>query len=456
MSTDHTPPPLPSLTYPPEWYDNQGRLMIKNLTFPALTEWCISIGETENRAMQLWRWMYHQDRTGTWISNIGEAGEGVQNGFSALFSEKFNEMASMDGGLQLSAIHTASDGTRKLVFDVIYNNNNNNPSSSTARVEAVLIPIVREHGSKSRLTLCVSSQLGCAMNCQFCQTGRMGLLGNLTAAQIIEQLVVAKRLLSEEAIANSPTGSPLPAIPITNVVYMGMGEPMNNLSNVLPSVDIMCHPMGLHMSHNKVTVSTVGLIPELKEFVASTNVLIAVSIHAPREDTRDWIVPVNKKYPLRELVRTLEELFPNTKEKGDILIDEDGENPSSNSGGSSSNNRREEETNIKPKRKGRYVLIEYVMLKDINDTEEDASALVRLLRNVRCKINLIVFNTHEGTQFEASTKEAVAAFRGVLIKEGGHVATVRDSRGDDSMAACGQLGVVSEVRKKKMNTAAIE
>lgn len=228
---------------------------------------------------------------------------------------------------------------------------------------------------------------------------------------------------------------------------------MNNLSNVLPSVDIMCHPMGLHMSHNKVTVSTVGLIPELKEFVAVSNVLIAVSIHAPREDTRDWIVPLNKKYPLRDLIKTLEELFPNTKEKGGISISEEELDTPPSSNGSSISKTIEEEANRKPnyiKRKGRFVLIEYVMLKDINDTEGDASALVHLLRNVRCKINLIVFNPHEGTQFEPSTKEAVAAFRGVLIKEGGHVVTVRDSRGDDSMAACGQLGVVPEMRKKKM------
>lgn len=394
-----TPP-----SYPEDWFDDQRRLMIKNLSFPQLEKWCESIGEGSKRAVQLWRWMYYHDYDGQWITALDQApSPGVQNGFSNSFIERFNGIATIDGGIELVGIHSASDGTRKLIFKLTVG------KAAGSEVEAVLIPIVRERGSKPRLTLCVSSQVGCAMNCQFCFTGRMGLVGSLSAAQIVEQLVSARRLLAQEQGEEADRPSPSP---ITNVVYMGQGEPLHNLTNVLPSVEIICHPLGLHMSHNKVTVSTVGLVPELRAFVAASNALIAVSLHSPKEDIRNWIVPINRRHSLGELVGLLEELFPKQSSM---------------------------------RCKGRHVLIEYTMLNGINDGIEDAALLLDLLKNVKCKINLIVFNPHQGTTFQPSTPEAVHAFRGALI-QGGHVATVRDSRGDDEMAACGQLGSFTERR----------
>ena len=382
--------------FPAGYYDSSGRLMLKCLTLPELEEWCGSIGEEPvNRAIQIWRWMYYDRK---WIRSLDDAPAGqVTNGFSAGFRDKVRPLATLDGGLEVVSMHIASDGTRKIVFRLT-----SGPGVG-GQVETVLIPIVREAGAKERVTLCVSSQVGCAMACQFCYTGRMGLLGNLTAGQIVEQVVVARRLLFEE---DSAKGVERHVTPITNIVYMGLGEPMDNLDAVLPSIDIVTQPMGLHFSYNKVCVSTVGLVPQMKKFVDSTKAVLAVSLHAATDEVRDSIVPVNKRYPLAELVGTLEELCPKDRSAP---------------------------------RHGYTVFIEYTMLRGVNDRPEDAKALIHLLRNVRCKINLIVFNPHEGTPFERSTPEAVYAFRDVLIK-GGLVATVRSSRGDDQMAACGQLG----------------
>jgi 23S rRNA (adenine2503-C2)-methyltransferase len=383
--------------FPPSYYDKTGKLMLKCLTLPELEQWCESIGEDPSkRAIQIWRWMYY-DRQ--WIRSLDDASATeVTNGFSAVFRNKVRDIATLDGGLEIVSMHVAFDGTRKIVFKLTAG------SGAGGQVETVLIPIVREAGTKQRVTLCVSSQVGCAMACQFCYTGRMGLLGNLTPGQITEQVVVARRILYEEDLANPD--APRHVTPITNIVFMGMGEPMDNLGAVLPSIEIMTEPLGLHLSYNKVCVSTVGLVDKIKEFAKSTKAVLAVSLHAATDEVRDAIVPVNKRYPLAELVGLLEELFPKDKAAN---------------------------------RHGNHVCIEYTMLGGVNDRTEDVEALINLLRNVRCKINLIVFNPHDGTPFAASSPESVAAFRNQLI-QGGHVATIRSSRGDDQMAACGQLG----------------
>eukprot|EP00887_Chlorella_sp_A99_P001273 scaffold14.g1273.t1 len=347
------PPAVAPLRFADSYYDAEGRLVLKNLTLPELEAWRGARG----------------------------ARRGEANGFSAAFREKLAPLATLDAGLELQSLHAAADGTLKLVFKL-----RSGPAAG-GQVETVLIPIVREQGSKPRITLCVSSQVGCAMNCQFCYTGRMGLQGNLTPGQIVEQMVAARRLLWEEDVA---AGAARHITPVTNVVYMagpvscflaasllslatvwhrrclaGMGEPMHNLDAVLPSVEILCHPMGLHLSATKITVSTVGLLPEMRRFVASSRAVLAVSLHATTD--------------------------------------------------------------------------EYTMLRGVNDALEDAARLLALTARVRCKVNLIVFNPHPGSPFQPSTPEQVQAFRSALI-QGGHVATVRNSRGDDEMAACGQLG----------------
>lgn len=380
-----------------------------------------------------------------------------------------------------------------------------------------------------RYTACLSTQVGCAMNCQFCFTGRMGLLGNLSTAQVIEQVVAARRWLaqqhdvavqdihqqqhhqqqqhrqhqqhmqhhqhqhqqqshiarltscndlsSDDAVtrysttstsgcsrgtadvptapldssisavvtpntasssssninsstssrsssnnsrnsytssggteAGQPTSSSHPPPSqllhprINNIVFMGMGEPLHNMSAVMPALDILASPPGLALSRSKIIVSTVGLVPQLREVRASRKAKLAVSLHATTDEIRDWIVPTNRRYPLAELMGALEELYPIQSAKSDD-----------------------------------FVVIEYVMLKGANDSDEDAARLLDLTCNIYCMINLIVFNPHEGTKFEGSDEGRVLTFRG-LLNAGGKVCTVRMSKGDDEMAACGQLG----------------
>ncbi|CAG9466975.1 unnamed protein product [Pedinophyceae sp. YPF-701] len=375
--------PAPHLT------DGAGRRLLKGLQREELVRWCAQAGEADpaRRAAQLWRWMYADGR---WARSFEETA-GKQDGFSAQFREAVSSTATLDGGLQLLEAVRASDGTTKLVFAI--------PDGPAAggRVETVLIPVTREAGKKRRVTLCVSSQIGCAMGCKFCYTGKMGLRGNLSAAQIVEQVVAARRYLAEQ-----PDGDPRS---LTNVVFMGMGEPLHNLGSVMSSIEVMCDPSGLHISRGRVTVSTVGLIEGIRAFCQDARgAQLAVSLHATTDDGRSSIVPANNRHRLPDLIATLEELFPR--------------------GGR------------------RFVLIEYTMLAGVNDDVApggDADRLAELLRRVECKVNLIVFNTHEGAEFAASPADRVAEFRGQMIRAG-YVCTVRDSRGEDGMSACGQLG----------------
>jgi 23S rRNA (adenine2503-C2)-methyltransferase len=400
-----------SSTYPETYYDSEGRLMIKNLTKNELVNFCRDIlGEVapEKRAFQLWRWVYSDF---CWLKHIDDApAETVQNGFSKSFREKFNRVATLDGGVMLVEERTALDGTVKLVFELT------SPGPGKGgRVETVLIPVVREQGSKERITLCVSSQVGCAMGCKFCYTGTMGLLGNLTVSHIVEQVIAARRYHYDvfRSLHNNKNLVSMPyATPITNIVYMGMGEPLDNLDAVIGSIDIVLDHHGLHFSHNKVTVSTVGLVPQMKTLLNNTKVALALSLHGATDEVRRQIVPVNNRYCLEDLVGVLEEYFPY----------EDKNAP--------------------------HVLIEYTMMDGINDGPKDAESLLALLQGVKCKINLIVFNPHEGTIYRASTQQNVENFRDILIK-GGRVVTVRASRGEDSMAACGQLGGGKNAREQR-------
>mmetsp|Transcript_28832 Transcript_28832/g.74419 ORF Transcript_28832/g.74419 Transcript_28832/m.74419 type:complete len:452 (+) Transcript_28832:65-1420(+) len=276
--------------------DEAGRVSLKNFTLPQLESWCMSIGEPIKRAVHLWRWMYAD---GNWIHRLSDT-FGRQNGVNARFVQATEHLINTDGGLQLQGVARSRDGTRKLLFKLT------GGEAKGSTIETVIIPVVRELGQKSRLTLCVSTQVGCAMNCQFCYTGRMGLLGNLTTAQIVEQVVEARRFLNAEGDDT----------PLTNLVYMGMGEPLHNLQAVTDSINIMCCPLGLHVSHNKITVSTVGLVDEMKRFVPQSRAQLALSLHATTDEVRDWIVPVNRRYPLEELIGALRELFPVPQAQG--------------------------------------------------------------------------------------------------------------------------------------------
>ena len=276
----------------------------------------------------------------------------------------------------------ASDGTRKWLFDVGAGN----------AIESVYIP------EDDRGTLCVSSQAGCAMDCQFCATGKQGFNRNLTTAEIVGQLWHANRTL----LADGVTGPWVEAgrAPVTNVVMMGMGEPLANLDRVIPALKLFCDDNAYGLSRRRVTVSTSGLVPQMDRLAAECPVALAVSLHAPDDALRDRIVPINRKHPLADLLAACRRYLE-----------------------------------VAPRD---FVTFEYVMLDGVNDAPAQADALVRLVRDVPCKFNLIPFNPFAGTEFRVSPRERIVAFQRRL-SDAGLVTTIRKTRGDDIDAACGQL-----------------
>ncbi|KAL0545300.1 hypothetical protein IC582_015178 [Cucumis melo] len=345
--------------------DFNSKMLLKGLSYTELEKWVQAQGYRPGQALMLWKRLYGDN---IW-AHTGDELEGLNKDFKKMLIENAKFRA-----LSLREILPSCDGTRKILFNL----------EDGLIIETVVIPCDR-----GRTTVCVSSQVGCAMNCQFCYTGRMGLKRHLTAAEIVEQAVFARRLLTSEVGL------------ITNVVFMGMGEPLHNIDNVIKAANIMVHEQGLHFSPRKVTVSTSGLVPQLKRFLNECNCALAVSLNATTDEVRNWIMPINRKYKLGLLLQTLRE-----------------------------------ELRCKHKYK---VLFEYVMLAGVNDSIEDAKRIVDLVQGIPCKINLISFNPHCGSQFRPTCKEKMIGFRNVLA-ESGLTVFLRLSRGDDQMAACGQLG----------------
>lgn len=354
-------------------YDKEAKVVLKGMRYAELERWVQSHGFRPGQALMLWKLLYGN---GIWAHSVEEL-QGLNKDLKSMLGER----ASFQP-LSLKDIKTASDGTRKILFTL----------EDGLVIETVVIPFKKE---KSRTTVCVSSQVGCAMNCQFCFTGRMGLTRHLTTAEIVEQAVYAQRLLSDEV------GS------IKNIVFMGMGEPLQNIENVLKATDIMVHDQGLHFSPRKVTVSTSGLVPQLKRYLHESSCSLAVSLNATTDEVRNWIMPINRKYNLNTLLETLRE-----------------------------------ELRYKHKYK---VLFEYVMLAGINDSIDDAMRLIDLVQDIPCKINLLSFNPHSGSQFKPTSEDKMIQFRDILAKAG-CVVLLRLSRGDDSMAACGQLGKLGDIQ----------
>jgi 23S rRNA (adenine2503-C2)-methyltransferase len=266
---------------------------------------------------------------------------------------------------------TAADGTRKWLLKV----------DGANAVEAVFIPEAR------RGTLCISSQAGCVLDCAFCSTGKQGFNRNLTTAEIIGQLWLANRLLDGER-------------PVTNVVMMGMGEPLLNLDNVIPALRLMLDDNAYGLSRRRVTVSTAGVIPGMDRLRDECPVALAVSLHAPNDALRDKLVPVNRKYPLAQLVAACNRYLEKAPRD--------------------------------------FITMEYVMLEDVNDSEAHARELVALSKKVRSKFNLIPFNPFPNAGFKRSSPERIRRFADVLQRAGLTV-TTRKTRGDDIAAACGQL-----------------
>ncbi|MEL0177791.1 MAG: 23S rRNA (adenine(2503)-C(2))-methyltransferase RlmN, partial [Pelagibacteraceae bacterium] len=255
-------------------------------------------------------------------------------------------------------------------------------------VETVYIP------SETHATLCISSQVGCTLNCKFCHTGIQPLVKNLSSYEIINQIMIAKDELNDWEDQKK----------INNIVYMGMGEPFYNFDNIKKSVEILKNEHGLNFSNKKITVSTSGISPNIRRAAKEIGTYLALSLHAPNNKIRDSIMPINKKYNIENII---------------------------------------EHCNQYAKENGEKIFIEYVLLKDVNDTEQCAKELSKIMSQFPCKLNLIQFNPWPGVKYKTSTKEQTSKFINV-IKNNGHIVTLRKSRGDDILGACGQLKTASE------------
>ncbi len=359
------------------------RIDLKNLTLPALEQFLQGQGKERFRALQVFKWIYQQD-----VANFEE----MTNISKTLRTELAT--SAFISNLEPEAIEEGNDGTRKYLFNL----------ADGHAVESVLIPI------EGRNTLCISSQVGCAMACEFCLTGTFKLARNLTTAEIVNQIMAVKRDLATNPPAvqaelndfddDGDEGDSTSPAAIRNIVLMGMGEPLHNLDNVIPAIRIMIDGNGLQLSNRRVTVSTCGLVPEMERLGREIpNVNLAVSLNATTDDLRNRIMPVNRSYPIKALLQACSE-FP-----------------------------------LPGRRK---VTFEYVLLGGVNDSLDDAKRLLRLISDIPNKVNLIPFNEHEGCEFRAPTRAAIDAFHKYLIDR--HVTVItRDSRGGDISAACGQL-----------------
>jgi 23S rRNA (adenine2503-C2)-methyltransferase len=335
------------------------------------------------RVAQLWHWIYFRgaDDFGSMLNISKAMRERLDLAFSLDLPEIVEEQVS-------------SDGTRKWLLRLSPTHQN----EKAAEIECVYIP------ESDRGTLCVSSQVGCTLNCSFCHTGTQKLVRNLTAQEIIGQIMVARRRLGDFPGLERPTDGLVPtgegARAVSNIVFMGMGEPLYNLENVMSAVDAMADGDGLSVSKRRITVSTSGVVPQIERLGAECGPMLAISLHAVRDELRDELVPLNKKYPIKELLQACRS-YPGA-----------------------SNARR--------------ITFEYVMLKGVNDSPAEARELVRLLKGVPAKINLIPFNPWPGAPYECSDWETIERFSDIVFNAG-YASPVRTPRGRDILAACGQL-----------------
>ncbi|HEV7835041.1 MAG TPA: 23S rRNA (adenine(2503)-C(2))-methyltransferase RlmN [Caballeronia sp.] len=345
-----------------------------DLDAAGLVAYCDSLGEKPFRAKQLQRW----------IHQFGVDDFDGMTDLAKSLREKLKGRASLD----MPAIvrdHVSTDGTRKWLIDV----------GNSNAVETVYIP------EENRGTLCVSSQAGCAVNCRFCSTGKQGFSRNLSTGEIIGQLRMAEFALraSKSGSYGAPNNGKADRV-VTNVVMMGMGEPLLNYDAVVPAMRLMLDDNAYGLSRRRVTLSTSGVVPMMDRLGADLPVALAVSLHAPIDSLRDMLVPLNKKYPLRELMAACQRYL--------LVAPRD------------------------------FVTFEYCMLDGVNDSEAHARELVALTRDVPCKFNLIPFNPFPESGLTRSSNEQIKRFAQVLM-DAGVVTTVRKTRGDDIDAACGQL-----------------
>ena len=360
---------------PPPQVTADGRANLVGLSREALGCEIAALGEKPFRAKQLWHWIYHRGVTDF------EAMTTLGHGLRAKLAEGY-----VIARPAVSRALDSADGTRKWLLEMV----------DGREVESVHIP------EDDRGTLCVSSQVGCTLTCRFCHTGTQTLVRNLAAGEIVGQVMVARDALGEWP---SPSGERL----VSNIVVMGMGEPLYNYENVAGALRIVMDPEGIAISRRRITLSTAGVVPMIRRAGAELGVNLAVSLHAVTDELRSRLMPLNKKYPIAELMAACRD-YPTV-----------------------ANSRR--------------ITFEYVMLKGVNDSPADARALVRLLAGIAAKVNLIPFNPWPGAAFECSTEAAIKAFAGI-VNAAGYSAPVRAPRGQDIMAACGQLKSES-VRARK-------
>lgn len=363
--------------------DNQPQQLV-GLDCGALQQALADVGipkrQCKMRAQQIWRWVYGQGVTDfAGMTNISkELRETLARTCSLARPEVVSEQISQDGTRKWLLRFPAQAG-----------------EAQGALAETVYIP------EENRGTLCISSQVGCTLNCTFCHTGTQKLVRNLMPGEIVSQIMIARDSLGEWPVA--------PERKITNVVLMGMGEPLYNFDNVATAIEIISDGEGLSLSKRRITLSTAGVVPMIPRAGAEMGVMLAISLHGANDEVRDRLVPLNRKYPIEELLNACR-AYPGL-----------------------SNARR--------------ITFEYVMLKGINDSRKDALDLVRLIRGIPAKINLIPFNPWPGSPYECSDWETIEKFA-EIVNKAGYSSPVRAPRGRDIMAACGQLKSASEKQRK--------
>src|SRR6266478_1620556 len=332
---------------------------IRDMTLDEVEQMIATAGERPYRARQILHWLYARG-----VESFDEMGD-LPSTLRQYLKQNFKL-----GSEALSFVSRSTDGTRKVLIRL----------ADGEEIESVIIP------THDRVTLCMSSQVGCALACEFCATARMGLHRNLTAAEMLSQIYAARRELAASE-------------DLTNFVFMGMGEPLANYPRLIRTLTIMTSEWGMNISPRRITVSTVGLVPMMEQLLSEIPVNLAVSLHATTNALRDRLAPINKRYPL------------------EVLLDAC--------------------RNLPIKRRSR-ITFEYVMLAGVNDSLADARRLLKLLAPLRGKVNLIFYNPMEGSPLQSSSRDAVEAFQAIL-KNGNLTATIRESRGLDIAAACGQL-----------------
>ncbi|WP_273726064.1 23S rRNA (adenine(2503)-C(2))-methyltransferase RlmN [Brucella gallinifaecis] len=352
--------------------------------------------QVKMRIAQLWHWLYVRG-----VSDFADM-RNISKDLRALLAQHFTIARPEVVEEQIS-----QDGTRKWLFRF--------PPRGAGRpveIECVYIP------EEGRGTLCISSQVGCTLTCSFCHTGTQKLVRNLTSEEILAQLLTARDRLGDFPETDTPDGAIVPAEgrKVTNIVMMGMGEPLYNFEEVKKALLIASDGDGLALSKRRITLSTSGVVPEIYRTGEEIGVMLAISLHAVRDELRDLLVPINKKYPLEQLLKACRE-YPGL-----------------------SNAKR--------------ITFEYVMLKDINDSMEDAKLLVKLLKGIPAKINLIPFNPWPGTNYQCSDWEHIERFAD-YVNAAGYASPIRTPRGRDILAACGQLKSESE-RMRKTERLALE